>query len=45
MPLISIEINLDLNWSKKCVTVATDVDDQGTTFSKTDTTFYIIFQL
>ena len=25
MPLISCEINLDLNWSTKCVTVATNV--------------------
>ena len=36
MPLINYEINLALNWSKNCVTVATVEADQGTTFSITD---------
>ena len=36
MSLIN-RIKLDLNWSKRCVVVATDVPDQSTTFSVTDT--------
>ena len=32
MFLINCEIDLDLNWSKKCVIVATDVANQSTTF-------------
>ena len=41
MPLINCEINLDLNWSKKCVIVATTVEDQGATFLITDTKLYV----
>ena len=41
MSLIKCKINLDLNWSKSCVVVATDVPDQSTTFSVTDTKLYI----
>ena len=41
MPLINYEITHDLNWSKKCVIVATNVDKQGTTFSITDTKLYV----
>ena len=41
MPLIICEITLDLNWSEKCVIVATDVATQGTTFSITDTNIYV----
>ena len=40
--LINCEINLDLNWSKKCVIVATAVLNQAATFSKTDTKFYVL---
>ena len=40
MPLINCEINLDLNWSKKCVKVATNTD-QDTAFSVTDTRLYV----
>ena len=36
MPLINCEMTHDLNWSENCVTVATDVADQGATFSITD---------
>ena len=36
--LINCEINLDLNWSKKCVIVATD---QGATFSIIDAKLYV----
>ena len=38
MSLISFEINIHLNWSEKCVIVATAVAEQGTTFSTTDAT-------
>ena len=33
--LIDCQINLDLNWSKDCVIVATEVVDQEGTFSIT----------
>ena len=39
--LINCEINLDLNWCKKCVKVATDVNNQGATFSIHDTKLYV----
>ena len=38
--LINCEITLDLNWSENCVIVATDVANQGATFSITDTKPY-----
>ena len=41
MPLINYEITLDLNWSENCVIVATDVANQGATFSITDTKLYV----
>ena len=37
MSLINCEIDLDLNCSKNYVIVATDVANQGVTFSITDT--------
>ena len=37
MPLINYEITVDLNWSEKCIMVATNVANQGATFSITDT--------
>ena len=37
MPLINCEITLDLNWSEKYVIAVTDVADQGTTLSLTNT--------
>ena len=43
MPLIICEITLKLNWSEKCVIVATDVADQAAIFSITDKNF--TFQL
>ena len=39
--LINCEINLDLNWSKKCVLVATATADQDATFSIADTDIYV----
>ena len=44
MPLINCEITLDLNWSEKCAIAATDVADQGTTFSITDRRLYVPLQ-
>ena len=41
MSYINCEINLDLNWSKMCVTVATAVANKGATFSITDTKLYV----
>ena len=42
MPLINFEINLDLNWSNKCVIVAAAIADEGATFSITDTKIYVL---
>ena len=41
MSFIYSEINLDLNWSKICVIVATNVAAQVATFSITDTKLYV----
>ena len=41
MPLINCEINLDLNWSGKCVIMATNVENQGVAFPITDTELYV----
>ena len=40
MLLINCEVNLELNWSKKCIIVATTVADQRATFSITDAKLY-----
>ena len=39
--LINCEITFDLNWSENCAIVATDVANQGATFSITDTKLYV----
>ena len=41
MLLINCEINIDLNWSKTCVIVATNAADQVVTFSIIDTSLYV----
>ena len=41
MPLINYEINLDLNLTKKYVIVATDIANQGKTFSIMDEKPYV----
>ena len=41
MPLVSCKIILDLNWSEKCVIVATNQAAQVTTFSITDSKLYV----
>ena len=43
MPLINCEINLGLNWYKKCVIVATNVAAQAKILSITDTKLYVPF--
>ena len=40
MTLISCESNLDVNWSKKCVIMASNID-QEVSFSITDTILYV----
>ena len=41
MPLNNCELDLDLNWSAKCVLVATDVAAQAKTFSIINTKLYV----
>ena len=41
IPLINCEVNLHLNWSEKCIIVATDIGAQETTFSITDKKLYV----
>ena len=41
MPLINCEVNLILTWSSNCVLIATDVQNQNTTFEITDTKLYV----
>ena len=41
MRLINCENNLDLNWSQICIITATNVANQRTTFSITDTRLYV----
>ena len=38
---LNFEITLDLNWSEKCIMVATNIANQGATFSITDTKLYV----
>ena len=41
MPLINCEIELILTWSRDCVIIYTDVNDQNSTFTITETNAYI----
>ena len=41
MPLINCEIELILTCSKNCVVIYNNVDDQGPTFTITETNLYI----
>ena len=41
MPLINCEIELILTWSKNCVIIYNNVDDQDPTFTITETNLYI----
>ena len=36
-----MKITIDLNWSKKCVIAATNVENQRTKFLLTDTKLYV----
>ena len=40
--LINCEINLNLNWSKRCATVATNIANQSPKFLITDTKLYVL---
>ena len=42
IPLINCEITHDLNWSEKCIMVATNTANIGATFSITDTKLYVL---
>ena len=41
MSLINCEINIDLNWSKTCIIVTTNIANQVEIFSLTDTKLYV----
>ena len=41
MPLINFEIELLLNWSRDCVIIYTNVDNQVPTFTITETNLYV----
>ena len=41
IPLINLEIDLDINWSKKYIIVAAAVANKGEKFSITDTKLYV----
>ena len=41
MPLINCEVNLILTWSSSCVLIATNVQNQNATFTRTDTKLYV----
>ena len=41
MPLTNCEVNLILNWSENCVIVFTNVVNQATTFTISETKLYV----
>ena len=41
MPLINCEVELILTWSRGCVMIYTNVDDQAPTFTITETNIYV----
>ena len=41
MPLINCEANLILTWSANRVIMSTNVENQGATFTKTETKLYV----
>ena len=41
MPLINCEIEFILDWSANCVIICTDVNNQGPTFTITETNLYV----
>ena len=41
MLLMNFKINLDLNWSKKCLKMATNVANQAATVSLTEAKLYV----
>ena len=41
MPLINCEVNLILTWSSTCIFIATNIDNQNSTFAITDTKNYV----
>ena len=41
MPLINCEISLQLKWSRKCIIVAVNANNQNPTFQINDTKLYV----
>ena len=41
MPLINCEVELILTWSENCVIINTNIADQNTTFTITETNLYL----
>ena len=41
MPLINCEVELILTWSENCVIISTNIADQNTTFTITETNLYL----
>ena len=41
MPLINCEIELILTWSKNCVIICTDFNNENPTFTITETNLYV----
>ena len=41
MPLINCEIELILTWSRNCIIISTDIDNQIPTFTITEANFYV----
>ena len=42
MPLINCETELILTWSRNCVMIYTDVNNQNPTFTITETNLYVL---
>ena len=41
MPLVNCEIELILTWSRNCVIISTDINNQIPTFTITETNLYV----
>ena len=41
MPLINCEVELILTWSRNCVIISTNIDNQIPTFTITETNLYV----
>ena len=41
MPLINCEVELILTWSRNCIIISTNVENQNPTFTITETTLHV----